>query len=270
MGDIPVFQRLDLAAAEVSIVLTNDPWFYLVGIAAALLFGISKGGFGGGLGIVAVPLMSLVMSPVQAAGILLPMLLVLDGAGIRAYWRQWHWQSFRLLGAGALLGIGAGGLTFGLISTSTLRLIVGVVALTFAANYYFRRLRPLGPGAAPAGPWLGVLAGMAGGYTSTLAHAGSPPVNMYLLPKALPRHQFVATTVLLFALVNVAKLVPYGLLGQLAPSNIWAAATLVPFGLLGVFFGVRLQRVLSDRWFYHLCYGLLLLVGAKLVFDGLG
>ncbi|MFK7955172.1 MAG: sulfite exporter TauE/SafE family protein [Lysobacterales bacterium] len=247
----------------------NDPWFYLTGITAALLFGISKGGFGGGLGIAAVPIMSLVMSPAQAAGILLPMLLVLDAAGIRAYWRQWHWPSFRLLGSGAVLGIVAGGLTFGLISAPALRLIVGLVALIFSANYYFRLLRPLGPGSTPSSPCLGVLAGMAGGYTSTLAHAGSPPINMYLLPKALPRQQFVATTVILFALVNVLKLVPYGVLGQLAPANIWAAATLVPFGLAGVFLGVRLQRVLSDRWFYHLCYGLLVLVGAKLALDGL-
>ncbi len=254
--------------------LPTDPLFYLAGTTAALVFGISKGAFGGGLGVLAVPLMSLVMSPVQAAGILLPVLLVLDAGGLRTYWGQWHWPSFRLLGAGALLGVSAGGLTFSLVSPALLMLLVGLLALVFSLNYFYRWIRPLQPsGQASAShkgreaAW-GVAAGLAGGYTSTLAHAGSPPVNMYLLPRGLPRHQFVATAVILFALINVAKLVPYALLGQLAPGNLWAAAVLVPFGLLGLYLGVRLQRVLSDRVFFPVCYGLLMLVGARLASSG--
>ncbi len=246
----------------------SDPAFWVVSIPAALLFGISKGGFGGGLGIVAVPLMSLVMSPVQAAGILLPMLLVLDAAGIRAFWGRWDWPSFRLLGFGAVLGIAAGGITFGLVSPDVIRVLIGAVALAFSAYHYYRQWRPLDLARRTGGPAVAVVAGLTSGYTSTLAHAGSPPVTMYLLPKGLPRQQFVATTVILFALINATKLIPYGLLGQLAPGNVVAAGALVPAGLLGLWLGIRLQRILSERWFYHICYGLLILVGGRLLYDG--
>ena len=58
--------------------LITDPLFYAAAIPAVLLFGISKGGFGGGLGTAAVPLMALVISPVQAAAILLPILCLMD------------------------------------------------------------------------------------------------------------------------------------------------------------------------------------------------
>ena len=51
--------------------MITDPWFYVAAVPAVLLFGIAKGGFGGGLGVLAVPLMALVVSPLQAAAVLL-------------------------------------------------------------------------------------------------------------------------------------------------------------------------------------------------------
>ena len=59
-----------------------DPWFYAAAVPAILLTGISKGGFAGGIGLVAVPLMALTISPVQAAGIMLPILIVMDMMGV--------------------------------------------------------------------------------------------------------------------------------------------------------------------------------------------
>ena len=55
--------------------MLSDPWFYLLAIPAVLIYGIGKGGLGGALGILAVPMMALVIPPTQAAAILLPILL---------------------------------------------------------------------------------------------------------------------------------------------------------------------------------------------------
>ncbi|MGO4838293.1 sulfite exporter TauE/SafE family protein, partial [Rhizobiaceae sp. 2RAB30] len=45
--------------------LLSDPWFTTVVVAAVILVGLSKGGLGGAMGFVGVPMMALAMSPVQ-------------------------------------------------------------------------------------------------------------------------------------------------------------------------------------------------------------
>ena len=77
--------------------MLSDPLFYAVCIPAVLFYGISKGGFGGGLGVAAVPLMALVMSPVQAAGILLPILCFMDLLTLWAYRGKWVWPELNTL-----------------------------------------------------------------------------------------------------------------------------------------------------------------------------
>ena len=84
--------------------LITDPWFYVASTIAVLIVGIAKGGLGGGIGIVAVPLMSMVVSPLQAAAILLPLLMAMDALALRAYWRQWDWQYLEVLIPAALGG----------------------------------------------------------------------------------------------------------------------------------------------------------------------
>ena len=66
--------------------LLADPSFYAVAVPAVMLVGLSKGGFGGAMGFVGVPLMALVMSPVQAAAILLPILVLMDIVSL------WTWR----------------------------------------------------------------------------------------------------------------------------------------------------------------------------------
>ena len=117
--------------------MIDDPWFYVAAIPAVVMFGISKGGFGGGLGVVAVPLMALVVSPVQAAAILLPILCLMDVVAVWAYRRRWVWPELRVLVPASLLGIGIGTLMFEYMSPAIIRLMLGVVALSFTLNHWF-------------------------------------------------------------------------------------------------------------------------------------
>ena len=48
--------------------MSSDPIFWIYAIIAVTLVGISKGGFGGGLGVVGVPLLAMTTSPATAAG----------------------------------------------------------------------------------------------------------------------------------------------------------------------------------------------------------
>ena len=117
--------------------------------------------------------------------------------------------------------------------------------------------------------WLGALCGALSGFTSTLAHAGSPPAQIYLLPLRLDKTVFVATSVIFFASVNVAKLVPYALLGQFGPTNLGTALVLMPLAALGMALGLWLHHRIDPALFYRLCYGCVALTGLKLIYDGL-
>jgi len=246
----------------------TDPWFYLIAIPAVLITGISKGGFGGGLGIVAVPLLALTVAPAQAVAIMAPILILMDGFGVQTYWREVDRGAMAVMLPGAVVGVAAGGLVFDLLDAQTMRLLVGVLALGFV-GHHVAGVR-VDRGAAPPRAWLGALCGGVAGFTSTIAHAGSPPAAIYLLPLRLRKTVFVASTIIFFAAVNLMKLVPYALLGEFTGVNLATALVLAPLAPLSMYLGVWLHHRIEQRLFMQICYGLVALTGIKLIADGLG
>ncbi len=249
--------------------MPTDPWFYAAAVPAVLIFGIAKGGFGGSLGVLGVPIMSLVMSPVQAAAILLPILCLMDLLGLAAFRGKWVMADARLLIPSALVGITIGAVLYGILTVGHIKLIVGVTALLFSLHYwFFDRHRSLDE-RSEASNIGAVASGMSAGFTSFVAHAGGPPLNMYMLRRKLDRTAYVATTVIFFTAVNYAKLVPYGWLGQLSTENLVASLVLAPLAPIGIAIGFWMHRHVSDRFFFRFAYLLLFLVSLKLISDGI-
>ncbi len=246
-----------------------DPWFYLCAIPAVLIMGVSKGGFGSGFGILAVPLMTLAVPPQQAAAIMLPLLCVMDLVGIRAFRGQWDRRNMVILIPGAMLGIAIGALTFRWLSVPWILLMLALLSFGFLLYQGLRarllaNLDQTGPHWGKGSFW-----GALSGFTSFVAHAGGPPITVYLLPQRLDKTVFVATNVLFFALVNYVKLIPYAWLGQFDRPTLATVGVLLPLAPLGVWAGMALMKRLSDRWFYGLCYVLTGVTGAKLLWDAL-
>lgn len=250
--------------------IVTDPWFWVLAAPAFLLTGISKGGFASGAGNVAVPLMALIVPAPQAAGIALPVLCAMDISSIRAWWGRWSWAQLRIILPGGLAGIAVGAAVFGVMSDAAVRLMVGGIALVFLARSLWQA-RPGRPLPAPAAPGRlrGGFWGMISGLTSTIAHAGGPPLAVYMYPLRLDRATLAATTVVFFAVMNYVKLVPYALLGQLSASNLLTSLLLLPLAPIGVRLGIWLQSRMSDRVFYRIVYAMLAVTGTKLVWDGL-
>jgi uncharacterized membrane protein YfcA len=246
--------------------MTSDPWFYAVAVPAILLTGLAKGGFLGGLGGLAVPIMSLVISPVQAAGIMLPILIAMDWIGLWAYRRDWDGRNLAILLPAALLGVAVGYAMAARVTDAHVRLIVGIVALVFSLDYWL----PLRPKAGPRRPSLarGSLWGAIAGFTSFVSHTGGPPLSVYLLPQRLPNATYAATAVAFFTVVNLVKVPAYVSLGQLGSGNLMIAATLMPLAVLAILAGVRLTRVVPQEPFYGIAYACLLPVALKLIWDG--
>ncbi len=249
--------------------MISDPLFYLAAAPAVLIFGISKGGFGGGLGVLSIPLMALIVSPIQAAAILLPILCLMDLVSLWVYRGKWIGTELRILIPASLFGIAVGTLLFEYMSPAIIRLLLGVIAISFTLHHWVQEKMRSGKEQLLFAPRIGIIAAATAGFTSFVAHAGGPPLNMYLLRRGLNRTQFVGTSVLFFAVVNYVKLIPYTWLGQFDSANLTTSLMLAPLAPIGIGMGVWLHNRVSDRFFFRFVYLLLFFVGIKLLFDGL-
>jgi uncharacterized membrane protein YfcA len=248
--------------------MISDPFFYLAAIPAVLLLGLAKGGFSG-LGMLALPLMALVASPVQAAAILLPILIVQDVVSVWAYRRNWDRPNVTILLVGATLGILAGYLLAAKVSDAAVRLALGLTCIVFALRRLVLERGGRTPAPAKADVGRGIFWGALTGFTSMIAHAGGPAFQIYVMPQRLPRDVFVGTGAVLFAFINWIKVPPYVALGQFTSENIWTALALFPMAIASTWAGVLLVRRFSAERFYTIVYTLLVLVGLKLTYDGL-
>ncbi len=245
--------------------LITDPLFYAIAIPVVLLTGISKTGIPGLFGGMAVPLLSLVISPVQAAAVMLPILCLIDLFGLRAFWGVYDRRNMPILLTGLAFGIVLGMLVFTWVPRDMIRILIGTIAVAFALNNLFgwARHRPPAQASWPRG----IVWSCVSGITSFIAHAGSPPIMAYLLPQRLDRRIYVGTTVWFFFVTNYAKILPYAYLGQLDLTNLATAFVLLPLVPVGVRLGVIVQGKLDESVFYKVSYWALLAIGLKLLYD---
>lgn len=247
--------------------------FYPVAVIAILLAGVSKGGFGAAAGGLAVPVLSLVIAPPEAAGIMLPLLCAMDIFSVRAWRGRWSVRHLYILLPGVLVGIVVGSLVFGILSVDAIRLIVGLIAVLFSINKQFALTERLSAHLAMSektpGPVIGAICGVFSGFTSTLAHAGGPPFAVYIYSQRLDKSSIVATSALLFCIANYIKLVPYYFLGQLNLGNLSTSLLFAPLAPIGIWLGIWLHRRIPERTFFQISYLLLFISGVKLVWDAL-
>jgi uncharacterized membrane protein YfcA len=212
-------------------------------------------------------MLALVMPAREAAGMMLPLLLVMDAIGLAAFRREVDWRNIRIMLVGGLAGTVLGWMLWSVISDAAVLLLVGIITFLFVLDAYIPWRKRLAEGAPPSKPW-GVFWGGVAGLTSFISHTGGPPAQIYLLPQRLPPNLYAGTTVVFFAAINTSKLIPYYFLGQLSVANLEIAALLVPVAVLAMLIGVYLVRRISVSAFYSLAYGLVFLISLKLIYDG--
>ena len=247
--------------------MLGDPLFYAVAVPAVLFAGISKGGFGSGAAFAATPILALIVDPGVALGVMLPLLMLMDLASLRPYWRKWSWPDARLLLIGGVPGVVLGAALWRVAPDDLIRLLIAVVSLAFVAWQVSAPWRRTPKIVRSISGRLGLAAGLVAGFTSFVSHAGGPPVAVYLLARGLTKSQYQATTVLLFWALNIAKAVPYGMLGIFTAETLLVDLALAPVALLGTWLGVVAHRAVPERLFFGLTYALLTGAGLKLLWD---
>ncbi len=245
--------------------LFDDLPTLIAACVAVGLVGMSKGGMGGAFALMGVPILALVMSPVQAAALLLPVLLMMDAVSL------WTWRGFfdratlRALLPGAILGIALAAMTAAITSEGAVRLLVGLVAVGFVARTILARATTTArPHSAPRGAFWGAAAG----FTSFVAHAGGPPFQVYVLPLRLDPRIYTGTSVIFFAVVNVIKVAPYAALGQFSTTVLASALVMLPLAVIATLAGAAIVRRMRAEVFYPFMYAMVALVGLKLIWDG--
>lgn len=244
--------------------------FYLVAIPAVILVGLSKGGLGGALALIGVPLMSLAMPPVQAAAIFLPVLIVMDLVALWAWRHHNHRETLIKLLPGAMIGICIGWASASFISADALKLVLGTITILFVTKYaydLFRTKRGVELKAAKQNAAKATIWSTLSGYASFVAHAGGPPFSIYALPLQLEPKSYTGMSTRYFAILNAVKLIPYFALGALNTDNLTASATLLPVAMIATLLGARVIKYIRTDIFYPIMYSMTAIAAIKLLWD---
>jgi uncharacterized membrane protein YfcA len=247
-------------------VTSADLLTLLVAELGVFITAFMKGAFGGGFAIIGIPMLSLVMDPIAAGGLLAPLFLLGDGFALR-YWRPSTWSKpdlLRLVPA-MILGIAIGYATLSLLDRRLVAIAMAAITLAFAAHWFFGGGQVV---VRPRSTPLALAAGAASGVTTMVAHAGGPPLALYLLRLGLPKAVYAGTTSAYFMIANIFKTGPWLLVAQ-PTADLWLMIALcAPAVPLGVWAGWRLHQLLDQRQMYRACYGLLVVTALKLLWDG--
>lgn len=241
------------------------PTLYLVAASVALLIGLSKGGLGGTMGVLATPLMALVMPADQVIGLLLPVLMFADVFAVAFHWGHWNRWLVILLLPGGVLGVTIGTLFITSAPTDTLQILLGIIIFFFALYKIFEKRLMQRLTYRPQN-WHGVLAGTAAGFSSALAHTGAPPVSIYLLLQKVTPRVFIATNALFFAILNWIK-VPYYFYADLFDlALLRQMAWMLPIAFVGVWAGRGLAGRIKPQQYEQLILALLIISALLLIF----
>jgi uncharacterized membrane protein YfcA len=244
--------------------IITDPLFYAAALPAVLALGMSKGGFAG-IGILATPLLALYMSPLEAAALLLPILISQDAISVWVYHRAWSAWNLKVMLPGAVIGMGAAWIFAAQVSDTVIRLVVGTIGICFVLYTFLKRGPVTAQKKTAAG---GVFWGGISGFTSFIVQGGGPPFQVHVLPQMLPKMTLVGTTTIFFAVMNALKVGPYFALGQFSTKNFATSLLLLPFAIAANFLGIWLVRVTPQQLFYRIAYILVLLVSLLLLYQG--
>jgi uncharacterized protein len=246
------------------VTLPQDPLFYIIASIAIILVGLAKGGFSG-MGAASMPLLVLVMDPIKAAAMLLPVLMLQDVVGVWSFRHTYERQILLYMVPGAAIGIFLGWMLAAFVDVDWVKAMVGLIALVFGlqrfaamAGHQLRLSRPMPD-------WVGSLWGVVAGFTSHIAHAGGPPFQVWTLGRGMSPTVYAGTSAIFFAIINAMKVPAYWSLGQFTAQTMTLAAIFAPIAIASTIAGVWLVRRISYERFQLLVSLLMILVGGELL-----
>lgn len=240
--------------------------FFVVMAIAVTILGLSKGGFAG-IGMVSTPMVAAVADPITAAGLMLPIMLVQDGVAVYLYRYEFDRRIIRTMIPGGAIGVLLAYFLASTVPEWGVKAVLGGVSLIFSIWQAVISLRGVPEIGAQSrhDATFGVGAGVAGGFASAIAHAGSPPFQIYVMPKHLRKEIYVGTSVMFFASLNLMKLPSFAALGLFSAENLKISAMFIPLAVVSSWAGSKLVRYVNPRSFNLIITVILLLISLVLI-----
>ncbi len=237
------------------------PWWYFFCISAAMLItGISKAGFGGGVGILAIPLMTLVMKPAEMIGIMALVLVATDVLANPHFIGEYDWGLLRWLLPGAVVGVAFGSIILFQLKAMppqrvdrVLKIMIGSICLAMVALQAARLVGFHIP-TLPPHPISSFIISLIGGIASTLSHAAGPIIAVYLLEARVEKRVFVGTSLFYALLINPIKVPTYLWLGYINPATLRNSIWFLPLLPIGTLTGAWMNRHLKPTLFTVIMY----------------
>lgn len=237
------------------------PWvYYLCMGAAVLILGISKAGFGGGTGILAIPLMSLVVGPAGMLGMMVPLLIACDIFANFHYIGEYDWSKLGGLLIGALIGVGAGTVILFVLRgmppeefARIMNLLVGAICLGVVGMQSWQLTGRSIPTLA-SHPLSAGAVGLTAGTVSTVNNSAGPILTIYLLHEKLPKRIMVGSLLLYTLIINAAKVPTYVALGLINWHTLYDSIWFIPLIPAGTIVGAWLNKRVCEKPFAAILY----------------
>jgi uncharacterized protein len=249
-----------------------------IAIFAVLFIGISKAGFGGGLGMLTTPLAVLAFGK-DAVGIVLPLLCAGDAFSLYHYWGKWEKRNLKFVLPGVIVGVVIGVQLVDYLTPRELNIAIGCIAVAFVLFQITKERIFAAEGVFKPNYKIGVPCGLGAGITSSISHGAGPLIALFLIPQRMPKEIFVGTNVFIFTWINWIKL-PFFAIDRsmvdvpvftkkalITPQTLWTSAAFFVLVPIGVWLGVWMNRRFSERGFVNFVYAALFLTGLQLIFQ---
>lgn len=172
------------------------------------------------------------------------------------------WNLKVLIPAG-IFGFLVGWFTASMISEKMVTLLIGLMGVIFCLNIWLRKKSIQHPNKPKV--LSGLFWGTLSGFTSFISHSGAPPFQVFVLPQKLQKLVFAGTATLVFAIINLAKIIPYQDLQPYTANDLRSALVLIPFAIGGTYLGAILTKKIPDALFFTLVQIALFGVSLKLI-----
>lgn len=221
---------------EIEIILT-------ILIIAMAFFGESLFGFGGGL--IAIPLLSLILGVKDAVTLVL-IFQFLIGILILKNYKSIDWKVAKPMTYTLVVGVAAGTLLLSGLSTAFLQIFLAVIIILFLIKSEFFGSITLGKG---RNNLYASIAGLGGGMLQGLIGAGGPVLTMYTSTAIDKKIAIRATLIYLFFIPNIVRM------AVSAPQQLFTTQIIdlfllcLPFFALAIYLGQRIHRHINERYY---------------------
>lgn len=246
--------------------MLNDPALLAIALTAAVCIGLSKAGFSG-ISMVSVVLLADIYGEKASVGLALPLLIAADLMAYPALIKHGSWKPvWRLLPA-TLVGLLLGWWLLGVIDDNQVaRRVIGGCVLFMVAVQALCKWQPELFDKMAESTGFGYSAGIMGGFSTMLANAAGPVIQLYLLAKRIPKMELIGIGARFFLLINVIKIPLNARLALITEESLWENAKLLPGVLAGIIIGRWLIGRVPQLAFEWMIVGFSFVAAARLLF----